>query len=405
MSRLASTVRVALFVTPRSLVRANRGIAVLTALVMGVVYVQLIFVPSLIEGANNQIEKQLRDNVTANIVITPTGTNLTIADPGELVEQAEQTDGVVAVTPTVLAGTQVSTGGRTGSWPIMAVDPDSFDQTFATPRRMREGRWLEPGSSSQIVLGIGIAGADDTNNPAYRASLESVHTGDTVTVAFLGGKTQELEVVGIYETGLSQADQRGFVTTATAEQIVPQLAGQVSAIYLRTDPEGVEGAVIEHLRDERPDVTYEPWTALDAMIRDLTESFDIVGAILGVVSLAVAVIVVFIVTYIDLVNKRRAIGIERAIGISNGAIVLSYVMRAIVFAVVGVVLGAAIFAWVAMPLVDRYPFDFPVGPVTLSLTGETMNRNAFVLVGAAIIGALLPAWRSVKMKLLDAIWG
>lgn len=404
MRRAGRALVVALFVTPRSLVRGNRGITVLTALVMGVVYIQLIFVPALIEGANERIELQLRGNITANVVVTPEGDNLTINDPAGLVKLAEAQKGVEAVTPTVLAGSQVSTDAHTGSWPVMAVDPVSYDRVFTTPSELREGEWLTPGDTGAVVLGIGIAGADDPDNPAYRTSLRTVHAGDTVTVAFLGGQTAEMRVAGIYETGLAQADQRAFVSTEAAEEAIPQLAGQVSAIYMKTG-EGDESQVIEALREERPGATYEPWTDLDATIKDLNESFDIVGAILGVVSLAVAVIVVFIVTYIDLVSKRRSIGIERAIGISGSAVVLSYVMRAIVFAVVGVVVGATLFVLVAMPLVDKYPFDFPVGPVTLSLTRQTVNRNAAVLVVAAVVGALVPAWRSVRMRLLDAIWG
>jgi len=52
---------------------------------------------------------------------------------------------------------------------------------------------------------------------------------------------------------------------------------------------------------------------------------------------------VFIVTYVDLVNKRRTIGIERAIGISGRAITLNYLLKAVVFTFFGVLFGAALF--------------------------------------------------------------
>jgi putative ABC transport system permease protein len=405
VSRLARTVRVALFVTWRSLTRGNIGVTLLTLLVMSAVYIQLIFVPSLIEGANEQIRAQLRDHLTANIVVSPSGTALTIPDPEGLVADAQDEPHVSAVTPTVMAGSQVSSGARTGSWSVLAVEPESFARTFTTPEQMIEGEWLEPGDTDQIVLGIGIAGADLSEKPAFRASLQDVHVGDEVQVAFLGGATRAVTVAGIYETGFAQADQRAFLTRQTAESVVPQLAGKVSAIYLRTEPVGVEQEVIDGLMERRPDVTYESWTVLDAAIADLTKSFDVVGKILGAVSLAVAVIVVFIVTYIDLVSKRRTIGIQRAIGITNGALVLSYVMRAIVFAAMGVVAGGLLFAFGAVPLVQARPFEFPVGPVTLVLTGRILVRDALVLVGVAVFGALVPAYRSVRMNLLDAIWG
>jgi len=85
--------------------------------------------------------------------------------------------------------------------------------------------------------------------------------------------------------------------------------------------------------------------------------------------LLVAAIAVFIVTYVDLVSRRRTIGIERAIGIGGGAIVLGYVLKAVVFAVVGVVVGGLLFVQVAVPVVAAHPFRFPIGPVSLSVTG------------------------------------
>jgi len=76
-----------------------------------------------------------------------------------------------------------------------------------------------------------------------------------------------------------------------------------------------------------------------------------------------------------------------------------------VFAVVGVVAGGLLFLFVAVPIVDAHPFRFPIGPVTLSVTAEEMRRGAVVLVAVAALGALAPAWRSVRLRILDAIWG
>lgn len=403
--RRGATLRVGAFMARRAITRGNIGVFVMTVAMMSAVFMQLVFVPSLIEGAKEQVERQLRDNVTANITVAPGGSSLVIADPGRLVADALALPEVAAATPTVLAGTQLSTRTQTGSWSILAIDPESYGAVFMTQDHMTEGRFLESGDTDGIVLGIGIAGADRTELATYLNSLRSVHVGDTVTVAMLGGISRSFTVVGIYDTGMSQVSLRAFVTRTAAEQILPPLAGQVSTIFIRTHEVGTEAAVIAALSAERPDVTYEPWQSLDAAIAELTGSFDIVGAILSAVSLVVAVIVVLIVTYIDLVSKRRTIGIERAIGISGPAIRIAYVIKAAVFAVIGAALGALLFRFAAAPLVAAYPFSFPVGPVTLSVSGVLMLRDALILIVVAMIGALAPAWRTTRMDLLKAIWG
>ena len=400
-----TSLRVALFLGRRAITRGNRGVIALTVALMAVIFAQLMFIPSLIQGATDRLQVELRENLTSSIAITPTGSDLTIARPASLVARARATPGVAAATATVLAGSQISHGSRVSSWPVISVDPTSFARTFTTPQKMIEGTFLDPGASDEIVLGLAIAGAGRTDVASYRSSLQNVHAGDRVTVTLLGGKVHQFTVKGIYDASLSQANTRAFISSATANRLVPVLAGQASAIYLKTDHVGDEQAVVDRLRRARPDVRYETWQSLRSTVRDVTGSFDLIKSILNTVSLLVAAITIFIVTYVDLVNKRRTIGIERAIGITSSSIMSTYALKTLVFALVGVVLGAALFYGAAVPLVRQHPFVFPLGPVSLSPTGQELRRDALVLVVVAVSGALLPVWRTVRTRILDAIWG
>jgi len=399
------TLRVAGFLTWRTISRGNRSVVLLTTAMMAVIFAELLFIPSLIQGANERIESELRDNLTSNITVTPAGSTLTIPDAAGLVDLARATPGVAAATSLVLAGTQISAGSHTGSWSVGAVDPASYAATFPIGSEIAEGAFLAPGDGDAIVLGLGIAGAGRADSQTYRSSLQSVHAGDRVTVTLLGGQTHDFRVKGIYDSQLAQANQRAFIPVATAARLVPATAGQANTVFIRTQHIGQEADVVAQLQRTRPDVVYQPWQTLEAAVSDLTGSFDIIRTILNAVSLLVAAITVFIVTYVDLVSKRRTMGIERAIGITGAAIVLSYVLKAICFAVIGVVLGAALFKFVAVPLVDQHPFQFPIGPVILSVTSRELRHDAIVLVIVASLGALAPAWRSVRIGILDAIWG
>ena len=231
-----------------------------------------------------------------------------------------------------------------------------------------------------------------------------MNVGDKVTVTLRADVTHVFTVVGIYETDLQEANTSAFISEGTAAKLVPELAGASSAIYVRTRQLGDEAMIMGTLRRVRPDVRYQSWQTLASSLADVTGSFDSIKSILNAASLLVAAISVFIVTYVDLVNKRRIIGIERAIGISGVAITVSYALKAIAFALCGVALGAALFFGAAIPLVKRFPFRFPIGPVTLSVTAGELRRDAVVLLIVAIIAALAPAWRAVRTRLLEAIW-
>jgi putative ABC transport system permease protein len=398
------SLRVATFLSRRAIIRGNRGIIILTVAMMAVIYAELMFVPSLIQGATNEIQLELREYVTSSIAITPSHSDPTIPDANGLLSQARTTPGVVAATATTLTGSEVSFGSHTNSWPVLGVDPTSYAKTFTTPKSMIEGSFLSPGANDEIVLGVGIAGAGLTHASTYESSLQNVHVGDRVTVTLSGGHTHVFVVRGIYETDLTEANTSAFITTATADILVPALRGRASAIYVRTKQIGDENAVLSELRREGHHVTYQSWETLSSSVKEITGSFDTIKSVLNAVSLIVAAIAVFIVTYVDLVNKRRTIGIERAIGISGPAIIANYLIKAVVFAFFGILIGAGLFFGIAIPLVRHHPFEFPIGPVTLSVSSTELRSDAFILLAVAVIGALVPAWRAVRIRVLDAVW-
>ena len=405
MSAALRALRVAGFVSRRTITRGNRGVAVLLTALMAAIFGEILFIPALIQGATDHIETVLRENVTGDVTVSPGEDAQTIEDPDALVAAARALPQVTAATATRLAGSQVSAGNRSGSWSVLAVDPDSYAQTFATPGEMIEGSFLAAGDRDEIVLGVGVAGADRDDTVTFPASLQTVHAGDEVTVTLVGGATHAFTVKGVYDTGLSQANLRAFIPVTAADALVPPLAGTATGVFVDVAEAGSEDAVIAELGALRPDLTYEPWTALTATIEDLTGSFDTIRSILNAVSLLVAAIAVFIVTYVDLVSRRRTIGIERAIGIGAGAIVLGYVIKAVVFAGIGVAAGTLLFVYVAVPVVAAHPFAFPIGPGSLTVTAAEMRRGAAVLVVVAALGAMAPAWRTVRVRILDAIWG
>jgi ABC-type antimicrobial peptide transport system permease subunit len=74
-------------------------------------------------------------------------------------------------------------------------------------------------------------------------------------------------------------------------------------------------------------------------------------------------------------------------------------------ALIGTALGWLLFRSVIVPYVDRHPFQFPNGDVTLGVDPGTVRANVVILLTVAALAAALPAIRTVRMRILDAIWG
>jgi len=119
----------------------------------------------------------------------------------------------------------------------------------------------------------------------------------------------------------------------------------------------------------------------------------------------VAGIVMFIVIYINVLHKKRLIGILRAIGIKRDVIVGSFLAQALFYAVLGIILGGLIFGYVIQPYFDHYPLDLALGKVTLVVGLMTVQYAVIGLVVAAILAGLVPVLSITRQGIIQSIWG
>jgi len=399
------SLRVAGFLALRSLVRGNAWLTAMTMVLLAVVFVGVMFLPSLIAAETDAINAKIRDTMTSDLIIAPEDGASAIDDASGYVTAIANTDGVAAAATTLRVGSEIAANGISGTWPVDAIVPEDYGAVFATPGNLIEGEPLRAGDAEGILLGLNIAGAGHVGERSYGTSLQTVHAGDTVTVTLLGGVTGDFVVRGIYDNKFPFSDGFAFVGTAASDRLLPQLGDIATRVYVRADP-GTDTAMLQdRIAGLRDDVTFQDPEQVTAAVQEQLEIFDLIDRIMRVISLLVAAITVLIITYIDVTNRRRQIGIERAIGIRASAIVGGYVIKSLVNGAVGAALGWVLFRFVVVPLTVRWPFVFPNGPVSLAAPTATMAQTAIVLVVVSGLAALLPSVWAVRMRILDAIWG
>jgi ABC-type lipoprotein release transport system permease subunit len=228
--------RVSGFLAVRSLARGNLGVTLMTVLMLAVVFISVVFLPSLINGAVLNIQRQVTNTATSDLIITPVDRS-SIDHAHAYLARVRESDGVAAATGVRRVGNQVAFQGDSNAWGVDAIDPESYADVFTTPGNLIEGEWLEPDDTQGIVLGIDIAGADRTDRRGYSGSLRHVHAGDTVRVTMIGGAAKRFEVRGIFDNRFVLSDQGAFVTTAAADALEPttDLAGVVEDTFDAVD--------------------------------------------------------------------------------------------------------------------------------------------------------------------------
>jgi putative ABC transport system permease protein len=401
-----NSLKVAVFMALKSLRRGDLRVLLLTVSMLILVYINLVFTPSLLSGAVQKINDKTRNTISSDLVFQPSGDIPIIFPVQEFMSYVESLDGVKAACARNNIGAEIRYGSERFATGIYAIDPVSDNQVFRISETVIEGEYLEPGDIGQIFLGAQVAGADRENLELYPSSLKSVHAGSKVTVDYVNGVEKEYTVKGIFFTEFVQGDIRAYVTQDDYRTTVPrQMQNSATAVYVKLDKGADRSQVVDKVMNVAPGkLKYQTWEDALGVLKSMTRSFDQIIAILRTTALIVAAITIFIVTYVDLVNKRRQIGIERAIGITSTSIVLSYIIRAVIYAAFGILAAALIFRYVVVPIEGQHPFHFPFGNVMLAVDVPELVSSAAILCAVAVVSAFIPAWQTVRTKIIDAIW-
>lgn len=395
--------RVSAFLAGRGLRRGNKGTIVLTVMIIALVFVNLVFLPSIVQGVVVSFNRQAIDYNYGNLDVEPREGEFYIPDARSLVQRLERIPGVVAAAPRITAGAAITYGTKTLPRSVIGIDPDDEARVTLTSTRMVDGEYLSEGDTDAVVLGRTIAGEEDEREDQLE-SLGGARVGDSVTIAYPNGQARRYHVKGIFQTDAVGADSSVYVTRRELESVLG-LQDQVTQVLVKTRTDGDEDAFRNRLYAFGVQEQVSTWEEKSrGILGDVTRSFAIINLISTGVSLVIAVVVIFIVVFINTVNRRRQIGILKAIGIDKGLIVNSYVLQVIFMCLLGSGLGLGLLA-VVVQLLTAYPLRFPGGPVYPAVETAQVLQSMASLFVVSVVAGYVPAWRTASEEILSAIRG
>lgn len=395
--------RVSFFLAGRSLRRGNKGTLLLTVTIIALILVNLVFLPSIVQGVVVSFNRQAIDYNYGNLDIEPREGEVYIPNADALVSRLERIPGVAAVAPRITAGAAITFETTTLSRSVTGVDPDHESRVTMTSDRMIEGEYLSAGDRGSIVIGRTLAGEVDERQDQLE-SLGGARVGDSVTVAYANGQIRRYRVKGIYQTNAVGADSSAYVTRAEIASVMG-LDDLATQVLIRTVEEGNEDAFRNRLYAFGIQEPIHTWQEKSrGVLGDVTDSFAIINLISTGVSLVIAIVVIFIVVFINTVNRRRQIGILKAIGIDKGLIVNAYVLQVIFMCLAGSGLGLALLSAVTR-LLTVYPLSFPGGPVYPAVETAQILQSMASLFIVSVVAGYVPAQRTASEEILSAIRG
>ena len=396
--------KVAFLLALRSLQRGSRSSVILTILIIGMCFTNMIFLPGLFNGIGQSITKQVVDYEVGNVLVSPKSGDQYVSDLDATLDLINGMPGVERATPHFTKGATLKYRQRILGVSVRGISPN--DEKYVSPlyTKMIAGSYLGQDDTGEVIIGKPVAGdASIRQEDEYQSSLGGVRVGDSITIDYGNGYIKDYRVKGIYYTGWTSADSAVYVTYTDMALADPRAVDSADYVTVKTRPgyseKFVKDELIQYGVSQKVQTTAD---LLSKMMGQALQSFAIINMVSLIVGIIITTVVLFIVITIKTINSRRQIGILKAIGVDKEVIMHNYGFQVIIMAVLGIIFGLVITLSMAAYLAAN-PIVTPEWSATLYLTPMDLIINSLILFAASIVAGYVPAYRVSREDIQSAM--
>ncbi len=396
----------------KQLIRNNKKSVVLTVIVVALLFINILFVASMMSGFILAINKQIINYQYGNVVIEPTKatqSNIYIKQADKVIGSIRNIPGILGAVQHYKSGVKITydknkkgNNVKNISASLFSIKPSEESKVLKINSHIVSGRYLKSRDRNKILIGREISGGFGATFDMK--SLGGVKVGDEVYVHYPNGVNRKYEVVGIFSTKNFLADAQAYITKDEMEDVLEQhdLADE---IIVKTATTGNEDKYISSIKNvSEQKLNFYSWDNYLGALASVVSSFNFIKIIFYFIGLAVSGASIFIIIYIDLNNQRKQIGILKAIGMKNRIIIISYVFQAFFYGLLGIIVGRLLFEYAILPYFFKHPFNFPIGYVNLNIEKIDLVRTEISMLVVSIIGGLIPSIQIVKKNIIELIF-
>ena len=405
------------FLAVRELKRNNPWSTALIIFVMSLTFFNMVLMGGILIGLADGMMSSFKTYYSSDVLIKPASQNVSIS-------QSSVLDSLIKSLPTYKALSNRYTMaailenenkvkiketdiGQRVSGTVVGIIPNEEDAVTGLSTQIISGDFLNDYDTDGVVLGKGLL-AEYSKGSSTETRLEGVMIGSRLKL-IIGVTNMEVIVKGIIDTGNTTVDNRIFILESTMRALTNNQNLNVSEMAVLLHPNADNNEAKGYITDNFPynsEIIVETAEeTLPKAISDMKKTFSMLGNIVGVISLVVGAITIFIVIFVNAITRRKYIGIMKGIGISARAIEISYVIQSLFYALSGIVFSSFIIIWFLAPWFDLHPLKFPVTEGRLAITSSGLIVRGIILTITAFVSGYVPAKMVTKQNTLDAILG
>lgn len=305
-----------------------------------------------------------------------------------LARNLENTAGVVAVSP-MAGGTALALRGEgSRAVAIVGIDLERYDRIA--------------GLSDKLIAGEARLGPGEAIVGKELAEDLGVRLGDRFTLSIGRGTAEPLRAVALFDVGVRDVNRRNVYLPLRTAQSLLGIPGGVTQLDLTVEDVFQAETVASRLRARLP-YEIESWMQTNSQLLSALDAQTISTRLIRGVVMLVVVLGIASVLVVSVVQKRKEIGILRAMGASRSQMTQVFLTQGALVSAAGSLLGAGL-AWVmvvAFTALVKGADGRPLFPIVMR--ADTLLWVAAGATLAGILAAVAPARRAAALDPAQAI--
>jgi putative ABC transport system permease protein len=268
------------------------------------------------------------------------------------------------------------------------------------------GTYLDDRERASVVIGSELAAMLDLKVGSDAVILSNTYSGMANAL--------DAKIAGIYNTGNTATNDKMLLMTFRHSQDLMDFTGAERLVVLLKDGRNgknlisVMGRLQKSFAEAGFSVEMKTWNELSVFYKQVKNLFDMIFLFIFIIVLVIVVMSVVNTMSMSVMERTREIGTLRALGLKRLGVKGLFATEGALLGILGSGLGFIIFFTVYGLIAAAHPTYVPPGssnpvPLQVDLVWPVLGRSVLSLAVLALLAAYVPARRSARMAIVDAL--
>ena len=392
----------------------TRSIVIITAITLGII--ASLFLDAFAQGMVRSFIEDSIEKVTSHIQVHSKGylededVKNYILQSDRVLQTAKEMDVVDKVAARTIVNAMIASSRTSQNVMIKGINTEDEAAISTMFDALDDGEYLQENSKNKILISSRLA------------EKLTVKTGSKVVLTFMDMEKDItaglFRIVGLYDSGNNNYDEQNvFVLHKDLMQTMvsdgEEIKAPIHEIAILLHEKDQMNVIVDSLRNQYPDLDIQAYNELSPELGLYESQMDFITWFYFIIIMFALIFGIVNTMLMAVLDRYKEFGVLMAVGLGKTKLFLlvmtETIMLCLVAAPLGMLLGYLIITYfsgqgINLDMWSEFLEEYGMSPIVYTqVNALSFIRLTLILLATAIVAALYPAWKAIRLNPLEAI--